>query len=268
MLTNIKNPVAAAIDPNPFLIDFLSPSGNAIFIAPKPLDATPELSVGELENLKITHQNTVYTYSPTEYLFSFDTTLDIPAGGKIVFQFPDHRIWKSEAAEVQVHTGSGFETTFAGFTVNWDTSGVWLNKLTLNSFCSTGCSAGSYQFKISGISNPNYVMPITGNFVASITDASGGVISKGVIPNSDVGSILPSPMTASVERTNNNLSVATGLKVSFTTTNPYPDNGKIIFKVPTNQMKLNGSSVTCKTGDLTETLTCSVQNTDSYYVSF
>jgi len=61
-------------------------------------------------------------------------------------------------------------------------------------------------------------------------------------------------MTATITRSDTTLGASTGLTVSYTTVNPYPDNGKILFKMPTDQITL-GTSTSCLLGDLSTSLT-------------
>lgn len=125
----------AAVTVDSFLIDFLSPSANAIFKAPSPLEATPALEVGALNNHLVTHQNTRYVLEATEYVISYQTTSEVPAGGKFIFTFPDKRIWKSSTGTLAVTTGSSFGTTVADTTVTWDATNKWLTSVTLNGLC-------------------------------------------------------------------------------------------------------------------------------------
>lgn len=252
---------------DPFLIKFISPSSNQIFKEPANLNALPDLEVGALNNHVVTFQNTQYTLSTTEYLISFETTSAVPSGGKVVFTFPDKRIWKSGTGTIVVTTGATYSTTVATTTITWDTSNTYLTKLSLNSLCTSGCAIGSYQFKIaSGIKNPDYVETLSGNFVSYTTDSSGAIVNRDIKANSNVSPILPTPMTATITRNVATLSAATNLTVAFTTTSPFASGGKIIMKMPTDQIALVGSSATCKKGDLSATLTCSISTSGSYYV--
>ena len=244
----------AAVTLDPFLINFISPSSNAIFQAPSSLDATPELEVGALNNHVITHQNTQYTLSSTEYVISFDTTSEIPAGGKVIFTFPDRRIFKDSSSTLVVTTGSSFSTTVTGVSATYDSTNTYLTQLDLTSVCTTACAIATYQFKLAGgIKNPDYVETLTGNFVSYTTDSSGAVINRDIKPNSDVSEILATPMTATIVRNVDTLSTATNLTVSFTTVNEFASGGKVIFMMPTDQIQVN--TVTCHKGDLSSTLT-------------
>lgn len=248
------------------MISIKSPSSNAIFQQPSSLNALPDLSIGALNNHVVTFQNTQYTLSTTEYLISFDTTGSIPAGGKVIFTFPDYRIWKSGAGSIVVNYGSSYSSTVTTTAATWDASNTFLTKLSLDSLCTSACAVGSYQFKISsGIKNPDYVQPLTGNFVSYTTDSSGAIVNRDIKANSDVSPILPTPMTATIVRSSKSLGSSTGLTVTFTTVNPYPDGGKILFYMPTDQISLD-SSTTCLKGDLSTSLTCSVATSGSYYV--
>lgn len=131
-ISSAKNPAVAAIALDSFLIDIFSPSTNSIFKAPTPLEATPALEVGALNNHVITHQNTRYVLETTEYVISYQTTSEVPVGGKFVFTFPDKRIWKSSSGTLTVTTGASFGTTVAGVTATWDTTNKWLTSVTLN----------------------------------------------------------------------------------------------------------------------------------------
>ena len=265
MITNSKNPAVSAVTVDPFLINFISPSSNAIFQAPSPLDATPELEVGALNNHVITHQNTQYTLSSTEYLISFDTTSEIPAGGKVIFTFPDRRILKDTSSTLVVTTGSSFSTTLTGVSATYDSTDTYLTQLELTDLCTTACAIASYQFKLAGgIKNPNYVEPLTGNFVSYTTDSSGAVINRDIKPNSDVTEILPTPMTATIVRNATALGASVGLTITFTTVNPFPDGGKIIVRMPTDQ--INGTPAACLKGDLSTALFCSTTTIGNYYV--
>ena len=265
-ITQAKNPAVAAVAYDPFLIRFISPSSNQIFKEPSSLNALPDLSIGALNNHVITFQNTQYTLSTTEYIISFDTTGSIPAGGKVIFTFPDYRIWKSGTGAIVVKYGSSYSSTVATTTITWDASSTFLTKLSLDSLCTAAWAVGSYTFKITtGIKNPDYVQPLTGNFVSYTTDSSGAVVNRDIKSNSDVSPILPTPMTATIVRSSKSLGASTGLTVTFTTVNPFPDGGKILFYMPTDQISLD-TSTTCLKGDLSTSLTCSVATSGSYYV--
>ena len=54
-LSNTENPLVSPADLDPFIINVVSPSGNQIFVSPVGLVATPELEVGPLISLTITH---------------------------------------------------------------------------------------------------------------------------------------------------------------------------------------------------------------------
>ena len=220
-----------------------------------------------MNNHVVTFQNTQYTLSTTEYLTSFDTTSAIPSGGKVVFTFPDYRIWKSGTGSIVVTYGSSYSSTYSSPTITWDSTSTYLTQISLNSFWTSGCAIGSYQFKFSsGIKNPDYVQPLTGNFVAYTTDSSGAIVNRDIKSNADVSPILPTPMTATITRSVSTLSTATVLTVSFTTVNPFPSGGKILLYMPTDQIKLTGSSVTCTKSDGTTSLTCSLTTSGSYYI--
>jgi hypothetical protein len=251
---------------DPFTIDFISPSTNAVFQAPSTLDATPELEVGALNNHVITHQNTQYVRNTTEYVFSFETTSAVPSGGKVIFTFPDSRILKDSSTTMVVTTGSSFGTTVSGVTVTYDGTDTWVTQIELTDVCTSGCAVDSYQFKIAGgIKNPDYVETLTGNFVTYTSDSSGAVVNRDIVANSDVSAILPYPVTATITRNVATLGDATNLTISFTTENTFPSGGKIIFKMPTDQITL-GTGITCYKGDLSTTLTCSNTTEGSYYV--
>jgi hypothetical protein len=79
-------------------------------------------------------------------------------------------------------------------------------------------------------------------------------VNRDIKPNSDVTEILPVVMTATITRNVNTLSVSTNLTTSFTTVSTFPAGGKILFKMPTDQISLSGS-ITCHKGDLSTTLT-------------
>lgn len=90
-----------------------------------------------MNNHAITHQNTQYTLTTTEYLISFQTTSEVPAGGKIIFTFPDNRIWKNGTGVVTVNTGSDYSGTANSITTTFDGTDVWLEKIELNDFCTS-----------------------------------------------------------------------------------------------------------------------------------
>lgn len=127
-----KNPAVAAVSYDPFLITLKSPSSNSIFQQPSNLNALPDLSIGALNNHVVTFQNTQYTLSTTEYLISFDTTGVVPAGGKVIFTFPDSRIFKSGTGAIVVNYGSSYSSTVTT-TITWDASNTFLTKLSLDS---------------------------------------------------------------------------------------------------------------------------------------
>lgn len=133
LISNAKNPAVSAVSLDSFTIDFISPSSNAVFQAPSPLEATPELEVGALNNHVITHQNTQYVLNSTEYVISFDTTSEIPAGGKFIFTFPDNRIWKDSSTTLTVTTGTSFGTTVSGVTATYDGTDTWLTQIEIDS---------------------------------------------------------------------------------------------------------------------------------------
>ena len=137
IISSAKNPAVSAVTTDPFLINFISPSSNAIFQAPSALTATPELEVGALNNHVITHQNQQYTLSTTEYVIAFDTTSQIPAGGKVIFTFPDKRIYKDTSSTIAVTTGTDFGTSVTGISATYDSTDTWLTQLELTSLCTT-----------------------------------------------------------------------------------------------------------------------------------
>ncbi|CAI2359515.1 unnamed protein product [Moneuplotes crassus] len=264
-ITSAKNPAVSAVSTDPFLINFISTSSNAIFQAPSPLNASPDLEVGSLNNHVIIHQNQQYTLSTTEYIIAFDTTSEVPAAGKIIFTFPDNRILKDSSSTLTVTTGTSYETTVTGVTATYDLTNTWLSKLELTSVCTTPCAVGSYQFKISGgIKNPNYVQPLTGNFVSYTTDSSGAVINRDIKSNSDVSEILPTPIDATITRNSTALGASVGLTVSFKTTNPFPDGGKILLRMPTDQ--ISGTPAACLKGDLSTALSCTTTTIGDFRV--
>jgi hypothetical protein len=266
LISNSQNPAVAAVTLDPFLINFISPSSNAIFAAPAALDATPVLEVGALNNHVVTHQNTQFTLGTTEYVISFDTTTEVPAGGKVIFTFPDNRIWRDASTTLAVTYGTSFGSTESSVVVTYDGTGVWVTQISLDSICTSACAIGSYQFKFAGgIKNPDYVETLTGNFVSYTTDSAGAVVNRDIKLNSDVTDILANPMTATIVRSVTTLGASTGLTVTYTTISTYPDGGKIIFRMPTDQITL-GSSTTCLKGDLSTSLTCSTTTIGSYYV--
>jgi hypothetical protein len=266
LISNSQNPAVAAISIDPFLINFISPSSNAIFAAPAALDATPILEVGPLNNHVVTHQNSRYTLSATEYVISFDTTTEVPAGGKIVFTFPDNRIWRDTSTTLAVTYGTSFGSTESTVVVTYDGTGVWVTQISLDSICASTCPVASYQFKLAGgIKNPDTVETLTGNFVSYTTDSAGAVINRDIKLNSDVTEILPTLMTATIVRNVVTVGLPTNLTVAFTTANPFPSGGKIIFKMPTDQIAID-STIICQKGDLSSTIACSQTTSGSYYV--
>ena len=60
-LSNTQNPLIAATAEDDFKIEINTAGGNAIFVSPSPLTATPALEVGPINDHTITHQNTRYT---------------------------------------------------------------------------------------------------------------------------------------------------------------------------------------------------------------
>ena len=104
-LSNTENPLVSPADLDPFIIEITSPSGNAIFKSPAVLSATPELEVGPLISLTISHQNTVYIKESTEYYYEFETSSDIPAGGKIILFFPNERIYEDSTSTLTCKLG-------------------------------------------------------------------------------------------------------------------------------------------------------------------
>ena len=266
VITSSKNPSVAAVTLDSFLINIYSPSSNLIFQAPSSLEASPALEVGALNNHVIQFQNTQFTLSTTEYLISFDTTSEVPAGGKFVFTFPDNRIWKNGSSSIVVNNGTGFTDTVTDTTITFDSTNVWLTTIQLNSFCTSACAVGSYTFKFSsGISNPDYVQTLSGNFVSYTTDSSGAIVNRDIVDNSNVSPILPTSMDATITRSVTTLGTATALTVAFTTVNPFPDGGKILMYMPTDQISLD-TSQTCLQSDQTTSITCSVATSGSNYI--
>ena len=266
VISSSQNPSVAAVALDPFLISFYSPSSNLIFQAPSSLEATPELEVGALNNHNIAFQRTQFTFDTTEYLISFDTTSEVPAGGRFVFIFPDNRIWKNGAGSIVVNSGSGFTNIVSDTTITFDSTDVWLTTIQLNSFCTTACAVGSYSFKFSsGIRNPDYVQPLSGNFISYTTDSSGAIVNRDIVDNSNVDPVLPTPMNATITRSVTTLGAATALTVAFTTVNSFPDGGKILMYMPTDQMSLN-TTQTCLQGDRTTPITCSIVTNGSNYI--
>jgi hypothetical protein len=138
LISSAQNPAVAAVTTDTFLINFISPSSNAIFQAPSPLEASPELEVGALNNHAVTHQNTQYVLSTTEYVISFDTTSDVPQNGQFVFTFPDKRIWKDGTGDITVTTGTSFGTTItSGKTLTWDSTDTYLTQVALTAQCTS-----------------------------------------------------------------------------------------------------------------------------------
>lgn len=132
-VSSALNPNVATLEPKDFLIDFYSPSQNIIFSAPSPLEASPLLDIGELENYIVTQQNTMYTLDATEYLISFDTTSPIPAGGKINFRFPPTRIVRDPSAGITVHYGDGLTSTANDLSVVYDATNTYITDLSIGS---------------------------------------------------------------------------------------------------------------------------------------
>ena len=235
----MRNPAVAAPTYDTFTIQVLSPSSNLVYEAMTPIYALPELEIGALNNHMITHQNTHYTLSPTEYIISYDTTSEVPVNGKFVFTFPENRIWNDGSNNIIIKTGDNFQTTVSGADIEWDSTGTWLTKITIDSLCTAvACPIDSYQFKFSGgINNPDYVQEISGDFMSYTTDSIGSVINRDIIPNPDISQVMPTPMDATITRGSTTLGVETGLTVTFTTENQYPNDGLIIFKLPIDQMQ-------------------------------
>lgn len=80
------NPLSAPANPDPFIVYSTSPSGNSQYRCTS--IASPELEIGPLYNLEITHHSTDYVLSTTNYTISFTTSSEIPAGGDFVINFP------------------------------------------------------------------------------------------------------------------------------------------------------------------------------------
>ena len=95
LISNTKNPLSAPVTPNPFLITFKSPSNNEIYNCGTTLNALPDLEIGPIFNLQITHFNTPYTLHSTNYNISFATSASISTNGYITLYFPPRRIKKS-----------------------------------------------------------------------------------------------------------------------------------------------------------------------------
>ena len=250
------------------MINLISPSSNQIFQAPSTLNASPDLEIGALNNHNITFQNTQFVLSTTEYIISFETSSEIPAGGKIIFQFPDNRIWKNGTGSIVVNSGSDFSNTVTDTTISFDSTDTFLTQIELNSFCTSACAVDSYTFKFSsGISNPDYIETLSGNFVTYTTDSSGAVVNRDIVSNADVDPILASLLTSvSITRSNNTLGASTSLTVNFTTNNPFPDGGKIILYMPTDQISLASSTNCFQTSAMTTALTCSVTTSGTNHI--
>ena len=134
VISSSQNPSVAAVTFDPFLINFYSPSSNLTSQALSSLEAISVLGVGALNNHDITFQNTQFSLSTTEYLISFDTTSEVPAGGRFVFTFPDNRIWKNGTGSIVVNSGSKLTNTACDTTITFDSTDVWLTTIQLNSF--------------------------------------------------------------------------------------------------------------------------------------
>ena len=232
------------------------------------MNASSDLEVGPLNNHNITFQNTQFVLSTTEYIISFETTSEIPAGGRIEFQFPSNRIWKNGAASIVVNSGSDFSNTVTGTNISFDSTDKFVSQITLTSFCTSACGVASYTFKFSsGISNLDYIETLSGNFVTYTTDSSGSVINRDIVSNADVDPILASLLTSvSITKSNNTLGASTSLTVSFTTNNPFPDAVKIILYMPTDQISLDASTDCFQTSAMTTVLTCSTTTSGSNHI--
>ena len=89
-------------------------------------------------------------------------------------------------------------------------------------------------------------------------------MNRDIKPNSDVTEILPTPISVTMTRNATALGASVGLSISFTTTNPFPDGGKILVRMPTDQ--ISGTPAACLLGDLSTALTCSTETVGNYYV--
>jgi hypothetical protein len=267
-ITESSNPAVAAITYDSFVITLTSPSSNNIFTSSSPLNALPDLIVGVLNNHVVTHQNDINTFANTEYLISFTTTSAIPANGKVVFVFPDERIYRrTDGGTLTVQTGSSYTTSITAFTPTYDSTNTWLTQIELTGEWASGCAIGSFQYKISGgIKNPPYVKTLTGNFVAMTTDSSGALVNRDIKPNSEVTEITPTTMTATITRSTDALSATVELTCAFTNVNTYPTDGKIVLQMPTDQITLGTGDPTWFKSDGSTALTCSFSTSGSYYV--
>ncbi|CAI2366970.1 unnamed protein product [Moneuplotes crassus] len=201
-----------------------------------------------------------YISDSAEYVISFDTTIKIPANGKIIFTFPEQRIFKDSSSTLIVRNEENLEYTPSEDEVHYDDTGTWLTKIELTSQCISACNIGSFSFNISGgIKNPYYVPSSTDEFITETTDSSGAVINYGIIQNSAVFPILPTMMTdlISVSRSNDLLDTAVTLTVKFKPPETIPRDAKILIGIPHDQINPTGTSLICKKRDSSKEHNCS-----------
>ena len=95
----------------------------------------------------------------------------------------------------------------------------------------------------------------------------GLVININIVSNADVNPILASLLTSvSITKSNNTLGASTSLTFNFMTNNPFPDGGKIILYMPTDQISLYISKNCFQTSAITTVLTCSTSTSGSNYI--
>jgi hypothetical protein len=62
------------------------------------------------------------------------------------------------------------------------------------------CTIGDYKFEVTGLTNPNYVEPLTGDFTVDTSDSTDGVVNRGKNTTA-IGEILPRVFTNAVTLT-------------------------------------------------------------------
>lgn len=243
--------------------------GDLIYKSATPLDATPALEVGPINNHVVTHQNTkVVLSTTTEYQITFTTTSAVPANGKIIFTFPNERVYKKNTGTLVVKTGDTLGTTVpaSGVTATYDGTGTYLTMVTVTGLCTTDCAVGNWKFLIGGdIKNPPFVKELTGSFSVATTNAAGSLVNRNILAASAVSGIEAVAMTGTITRSTERLSQAVVVTFSFTNVNTYESTGKYVVTIPKDQVVLETTDPQCFLQDGVNGLNCVKSDAGSYW---
>ena len=143
VLTGAANPFISTSDPSDFKIEVWN-NGETALIADStntsPFDASPDLEVGAITDMSVTHGASDTTNldltrvgEVTDYAFTFTTSGAVPSGGFFRITLPSYRT---------VLSGAAFTCTIGGVTIPC-TGAITSNVLTMKFTCTTGCDAGT-----------------------------------------------------------------------------------------------------------------------------